>query len=327
MEKNINISVIRLISLLMIITCHIFQGLDNELAFWFNLGVQIFFFISGYLYGNKEVRDFKKFFKNKIIKILMSLSVLVLIMVIVEYFCFNHSYSKKFILANLLGFGGFYGTLDLLGNTWFVSYILICYLLTPVLQKLIKNNVNATKNLLILIVLSILFMEFDVMYINGIWLCNYIIGYYYGSNIKTKKKKRDFRYIILALITIVLPFSLCLKYDLINGIPNIIRSHRLLICSMEHTLLGCLLFLMFNFVLGKINIKDNYILRFSDKYSYYIYLVHQIFILNDMSLLNLTDYFMINIIIIFIMAILCGVILYWLCFLILKLSKTILVKN
>ena len=36
MEKNINISVIRLISLLMIITCHIFQGLDNELAFWFN---------------------------------------------------------------------------------------------------------------------------------------------------------------------------------------------------------------------------------------------------------------------------------------------------
>lgn len=327
MEKNINISVIRLVSLLMIIICHILQGIGNELAFWFNLGVQIFFFISGYLYGNKEVRDFKKFFNNKLIKILMPLSVLVFIMVIIEYFCFNHTYSKEFILANLLGFGGFYDTLDLLTNTWFVSYILICYLITPVLQKLIKNNVNATKNFLILILLIIMFAEFKVIYINAAWLCNYIIGYYYGSYFKTKKKKRNFRYILLALITIVLPFSLCLKYDLVNDIPNIIRNHRLLICSFEHTLLGCLLFIIFNFVLGKINIKDNCILRFSDKYSYYIYLVHQIFILNDMSLLNLTDYFMINIIIIFIMAILCGVILYWLCFLILKLSKTILVKN
>ena len=63
------------------------------------------------------------------------------------------------------------------------------------------------------------------------------------------------------------------------------------------------------------------------KYSYYIYLVHQIFILNDMSLLNLTNYFIINIIIILILAITFGVILYWLCFLILKLSKAILVKN
>ena len=38
-------------------------------------------------------------------------------------------------------------------------------------------------------------------------------------------------------------------------------------------------------------------------------------------------YKLIDILIMTIYAILCGVILYWLCFLILKLSKTILVKN
>jgi len=40
---------IRMIALLMIISCHIFQWLGYEAAFWINLGVQIFFFISGFL--------------------------------------------------------------------------------------------------------------------------------------------------------------------------------------------------------------------------------------------------------------------------------------
>lgn len=68
MEKNINISVIRLISLLMIITCHIFQGLDNELAFWFNLGVQIFFFISGYLMVIKKLGILRSSLKIKLLR-------------------------------------------------------------------------------------------------------------------------------------------------------------------------------------------------------------------------------------------------------------------
>lgn len=50
-QMDYSISFIRLISFLLIITCHIQQYLNIVLAWWFNVGVQIFLCISGYLYG------------------------------------------------------------------------------------------------------------------------------------------------------------------------------------------------------------------------------------------------------------------------------------
>jgi hypothetical protein len=52
-ERSASIAYVRLFAMLCILTCHIFQTLGNELAWWFNIGVQIFLFISGFLYGQK----------------------------------------------------------------------------------------------------------------------------------------------------------------------------------------------------------------------------------------------------------------------------------
>lgn len=41
-DHDYSISLIRLIATLFIITCHIMQYLTIELAWWFNVGVQIF---------------------------------------------------------------------------------------------------------------------------------------------------------------------------------------------------------------------------------------------------------------------------------------------
>ena len=43
------------------------------------------------------------------------------------------------------------------------------------------------------------------------------------------------------------------------------------------------------------NIKSNPVLRFSDKYSYHIYLVHQVFILGPLSLMTVTSNLLLNI--------------------------------
>lgn len=58
------ISLIRAISALMIIWCHIFQGLDNELAWWFNVGVQIFLFMSGFLMAKDYINSPLTFLKK-----------------------------------------------------------------------------------------------------------------------------------------------------------------------------------------------------------------------------------------------------------------------
>ena len=60
MKKDAAISLIRLLSLLAIIICHILQGLNLEAAFWLNIGVQVFLFMSGYLYGQKKYRQYYK---------------------------------------------------------------------------------------------------------------------------------------------------------------------------------------------------------------------------------------------------------------------------
>ena len=63
-ERDTAVSAVRFLSMLMIITCHFMQYLNIELAWWFNVGVQIFFTISGFLYGRKTVNNPIKFYKK-----------------------------------------------------------------------------------------------------------------------------------------------------------------------------------------------------------------------------------------------------------------------
>lgn len=44
--RRADISWIRFIAMLCIVSCHILQGLEKEAAFWLNVGVQIFFVVS-----------------------------------------------------------------------------------------------------------------------------------------------------------------------------------------------------------------------------------------------------------------------------------------
>ena len=65
--KDNAISMLRFISMLMIIACHICQHYEIELAFWFNVGVQVFFMISGFLYGQKDINNPFAWFWNAIL--------------------------------------------------------------------------------------------------------------------------------------------------------------------------------------------------------------------------------------------------------------------
>ena len=58
-QKNVNrdirISIIRILATIGIVLCHILQEYGNPLANWLNVNVQIFLFMSGFLYGNKTI--------------------------------------------------------------------------------------------------------------------------------------------------------------------------------------------------------------------------------------------------------------------------------
>lgn len=64
-NKDYSISYFRFIAMCFIVLCHIMQrdvfstsiaGANIKWAFWFNIGVQMFLFLSGYLYGKKDIK-------------------------------------------------------------------------------------------------------------------------------------------------------------------------------------------------------------------------------------------------------------------------------
>ena len=63
------VSLIRFVAMYSIVACHIFQYFNHELAYWFNTGVQIFLFISGWLYAAKKVDNPILFMKKTLSKL------------------------------------------------------------------------------------------------------------------------------------------------------------------------------------------------------------------------------------------------------------------
>lgn len=314
-DRDSSISIVRLIALLMIITCHIFQGLNLEAAFWFNLGVQIFFFMSGYLYGNKEITNIKSWYIKQIKKILIPYIILCLIIIFIDGFFFNIYYSKFYIIGNILGLQGFIGTLKPLSHTWFVSYLLLCYLLTPLLQKKSFKGISEKKLIIFLTVIALLLQIiqfYSVVQIIAPWVFNYILGYYFSRYyIKGKKKYINIlkKFTIFTLVFLII--RIIFQYNILNIQYSSLFSNNLyLINYWSHVSLGSCIFLWLNHYLKNNKIRYNKLLVFSDKYSYYIYLVHQMFILNHMAVLKLTNNIFVNIILILLLSTSSSVILY-----------------
>lgn len=182
MKKDASVSAIRLIAMLMIIVCHILQGLDNKWAYWMNVGVQIFFFISGFLYGKKEIRDTKDFYVKRFRRVFLPFLIVCVVGMFLELVVLKNNYPAETIAGDLLGFGGFSGLVPILTHTWFVSYILLCYILLPVFQNVFSGK-NFRGNLIRLVVLMIfmqLLEEFSVIGIAAAWINNFVLGYFYS---------------------------------------------------------------------------------------------------------------------------------------------------
>ena len=56
-----------------------FNGIHIEWAFWFNVGVQMFLFISGFLYGKKDKIEAVGFYKKSFPKLLVDYYVFIVL--------------------------------------------------------------------------------------------------------------------------------------------------------------------------------------------------------------------------------------------------------
>lgn len=100
------IKYIRVGSMLAIVICHILQSYTNRWAFVFNIGVQVFLVLSGYLYGKKIVTNWKQWALGRVKRVYVPMF-LFLIIVLPLYLIFHREvFSWKPYALNYLNLQG-----------------------------------------------------------------------------------------------------------------------------------------------------------------------------------------------------------------------------
>lgn len=264
-----------------------FQGVNNKWAFILNVGVQIFFFISAFIFSQYEITNIFKWFKKRISRIFVPYYIYLIIVIPIFYLYGTQYISVKKVLAYIFDLQGFINpAIKGLGHLWFLSVIVFCYLITPILCRLFPSNKDEKSLFYILeIIALVLFLWTSTSYI--VWVMVYLLGYYIGRYYKEIPIK--------VIVVIFIGGLLCIPFILNNGFNE--KCDYIL-----HGIGGSLIFLILYRIYVYYNIsRDFFLIKYIDKYSYEIYLTHHLFILGPFSLLFYTINIYINILIIILM--------------------------
>ena len=310
MEKDYSISAVRFFATCFIILCHILQFLGNELAFWFNVGVQMFLCISGWLYAKKRISNGFVFFLKNFLKLYVGYLLVTFLFGIVGFI--KGYVSLREIIHGFLAWSTFNGG----SHLWFIPTILLCYFITPFLQEFFDFvKVKSSKAWRIFwIVVFFLGLHLTVKgflrFFTPAWIVCYILGYLLG------RESNKILEIILCVIALI--FNIC-KIILVYGIKVQVEGQYAeyynVYLQYTHVLLGVLLVLCIAKLCNLLDIKQKRtlckILDISDAYSYPIYLVHQFFILGSLSLMTLTDSIVLNVGCIFVFIVALAIPIKW----------------
>lgn len=145
--KNLScLTWLRVVSVLMILACHYVQQNPNAyirlLAQFFNIGVQLFFILSGFLAGYRGVaKPYGLWYRKRMQRIYIPFWIFLSVLAIVHMTKGLNVLTADWLLLAL----GLQGSLVRVWGaeqTWFLSVLLLCYLLTPILSEIADRFFN-----------------------------------------------------------------------------------------------------------------------------------------------------------------------------------------
>ena len=291
------IVIIRVVAMFSIVLCHFLQGFNIKSAYFFNVGVQIFFLISGFLYGQKRtyenVGDFVySRFKN------VYLPYLVYVLIICPIIILLDNSSFRYLFDYIVNIQGFTGGVDGLNHLWFLTPLMICYVITPPLAFLLRKKTILTYvALAIICIVEFIFVRF--MYSYCAWILCYMIGMIMGTD------KKCIKYVmVVALVGIVVLL-------LLNGVKMLYDTATGYVYIWGHVFFS-LVFFTLMYIINRSNIERNSFKLWNvfDRYSYSVYLTHHCYLLGPLSLLTITGCICCNILIVIIAIATSSIILY-----------------
>lgn len=304
-------SICRVVATIAVVLIHIGPNYtQNTIASMiFQIGgiaVPIFFVMSGMLVGLKWKSIKGKWLFKKLKRILVPYYV-VLITVIFVKIVTNNKINLATILVSLLNLQGVTElrySFDVLGPTWFISILMICYLITPLLNK-VKGRLGIISTVLLAILLQLLAAK----YCSSVWggYMAYIL-LYLTSFLVFKIWDRNelyvnyYKYLFLSIFTLIGRLISKIFFDGTYIYDGIIAPYFTSIAAFS-----IVMYALGLFSVRKIIIKNKLILKFLkfiDFISYEIYLVHYLFIYGTLSLIGVTGIKVLDILAIIIVIIL-----------------------
>lgn len=189
------------------------------------IGVDLFLLVSGFglYYSIMSTKGTKAFYKKRLKRILPGYWFVIILYQVISFVHFGFRYKTLCDLIIELTTIGFWLSLFKFSNPyWYISGILFLYIITPFLVRIINDNWNKWRKILLLIVLSAFFVNTIITsFVHGcyyllfsrvpIFVIGLILGRfsYYHSHVQINKQSICFISIILFLVM----WLLCCKYS------------------------------------------------------------------------------------------------------------------
>ncbi len=291
MKKDLSIQIIRVVSMFSIILCHLVT--NHVIGQFLTFGIYTFLFMSGYLYSEKNLGNKKMWLLKQYKKITIPVCIY-LVFVIIVFLIQRMQFDWKKIFVYLFDIQ--YFTKGVLGMThlWFVSVIMICYVLTlckEYIKRLFWNPVF----------LAVLFLLIcGVAFINE-KICDLffmIFTYFLGMSYKEKEKKIKYNIFLTGIICVLALSLKIVAHYFIDETP----IYNSIIYFVVHLSLAYSLFTTVKYVCTKVKLKYNKVLDYLDNISYYVYITHYALIVGPISLISCTRYYYLNCFIIIILS-------------------------
>ena len=281
-SESITLSIIRVIAMFLIISCHVAQSFDWWIAWLLNVGVQVFFFMSGFLYGKKDSPISPlAFYKKRFQKIYIPY-VIWLVIIVAVYSLFHLSpINAKQIILYLLNLQWFSIPIDGLNHLWFLTVLMFGYLMTPWIKRLhAKYPILFFSVFIVFCITEFVFVK--KFYSIFAWVVLYIAGMMFGHYYS----KKISNIVIVVSVAILIVFGVPFRKEWLTQIEY--RYHAIWL----HWVLGVFLFaLLFRILPLVVNSDKRYAaVMHVDAISYEVYLTHHALILGPLAMMSVTNY-------------------------------------
>lgn len=300
---------LRAMAVVLILLCHLASWSGTPLFLIasqiLNVGVPIFFMISGFLFGIKggQNKYLIRWYVKRIKRIYVPYE-LFLVILFVLHLITREKINAIQWLKTALGIHGFDGV-EGAEQTWFISAILICYLVTPIIASFVEFIVKKSKEIQIGLVIVILILPCVIPFIVKMDLVPFIspiiwyyFAYYCGWNWNKIEQNIDKTKCRNAIMIIGVMFAL-------RVIGRILLDDTIwyesVVVTYEHNIVSfCIAIVFIYFFSNKTPIS---IVKTISDISFEIYLYHYIFGVGPVKLIGLTNWYILDCVLIIILSV------------------------